>query len=537
MKNVSILILLILCCGTHYGQININPKGKVPFQSNAVSTTIHSCGDIGWDLVGDPNFTVSPDTGPSTVFASNLWVGAVDVQGNMRVSAQTYRQTGLDYFPGPMVDSGQYDLNVFNRFDKVWKVSRQEVNNHIQGFNQAGYAMPFDIQSWPAHGDTANGEPWTLAPFVDVDNNMRYTPAGGDYPLFYGDEATYTVYSDGHLANTETGGASLNIDIHTMVSGYDTIGNEALNQTLLVSHKIVNRNTTLLRDVVVGQWTDFDLGFFIDDAIGCDTIRNAYFAYNYDSLDEGTNGFGVRPPAQAVVFLDQQLDAFAAYDNSQGVTGYPLKSTDYYQYLSGHWKDSSSFTAGGNGYQGTQPVKHILSGDPTQSGTWAAVNDSTVVGQDIKGLGAIAPFNLAPGEASCINLAFVYARADSGDHLSSVKKLQSAIDQVQAFFDGNSNNCQAFIQSGQGPGTSISHIDQDLLLSVGPNPVQDQLSIQFPQSGTTHIQIFNLQGQRVFQQTTENRTLTLPTHEWSSGTYILHVQQGSTYARHKLTKR
>ena len=54
----------------------------------------------------------------------------------------------------------------------------------------------------------------------------------------------------------------------------DALYNIAINNTLFVNMKIYNRGNYNLNDVYVGTWTDYDLGYYLDDYVGCNVPKN-----------------------------------------------------------------------------------------------------------------------------------------------------------------------------------------------------------------------------------------------------------------------
>ncbi|MBK8414465.1 MAG: hypothetical protein IPL22_08120 [Bacteroidetes bacterium] len=67
-----------------------------------------------------------------------------------------------------------------------------------------------------------------------------------------------------------------------------------------------------------GIWIDYDLGNATDDYVGTDVSLDMIYAYNGDSDDETTSGYGINPPAQGVYFLNQTLSGSMTYDNING---------------------------------------------------------------------------------------------------------------------------------------------------------------------------------------------------------------------------
>ena len=69
------------------------------------------------------------------------------------------------------------------------------------------------------------------------------------------------------------------------------------------NYKIINRSTLPLSDVYFGQWVDPDLGYYLDDYVGCDVSLGLGICYNGDAEDEEAQGYGFNPPAIGVDFF------------------------------------------------------------------------------------------------------------------------------------------------------------------------------------------------------------------------------------------
>jgi hypothetical protein len=165
-----------------------------------IKPTFLSDGDLFHDLQNNnpqiPNwynqgFEVPRGSGKHTMFSGALWIGGKDATGQLYVSQQTYRQgtpPEAGYWPGPIG-------NVHNpahtaKYDKLWKVSKTEIQQHIANYKKPAYTMPAAIATWPGNGNAANGEAARLAPFADLNNDGLYSPNQGEYPVIKGDQAS-----------------------------------------------------------------------------------------------------------------------------------------------------------------------------------------------------------------------------------------------------------------------------------------------------------------------------------------------------------
>ncbi|MBK0401749.1 T9SS type A sorting domain-containing protein [Adhaeribacter sp. BT258] len=447
----------------------------------------NSFGSMG-TVNGLPAFEVPRGSGKHTIFAGALWIGGKDQQNNLYLSAQTYRQGAphdAGYWPGPIgaVQGTAHSA----KYDKLWKVSKAEIQTHIADFNKPGYTMPADIANWPGNGDAANGEAAKLAPFIDINNDGIYSPAQGDYPNINGDQAIYLILNDNGNVKIPSS-PSMNAEVHVMHYGYDNPANAAVFNTLFTEYRVINRGTINLEDFYAGVWVDFDLGYYIDDFIGCDTLQNRFFVYNGDNYDEDTifthqtgtgpitidpNGYGANPPAQSVIFLDKKMSHFVYYNNnSNPVNGNPGWASDYYNYMRGYWKNGQRLTYGGDGTDTLNaPANYMFPGNPVTGAGWSEVNNLPPAGSNVpgdrRGVGSIGPFNLNAGQDLKFTVAYNYSRGTSN--------LNSLVTAAQ-----DAQTVQNFFRSSIVSATKPEILSQSLMLF--PNPASDLLQIQLPNS-------------------------------------------------------
>jgi hypothetical protein len=378
------------------------------------------------------HFEVPKGEGKHSMFAHGQWIGGIAETGNLHLAAQTYRQQGVDFYPGPVSDSIYQNNETMGIWDRQWKLTKDEIDNHIANYAQADYIMPEAIFSWPAHGNIAVGQSYNLAPYIDVDNNNIYEPHNGDYPCIKGHEAIFLIRNDVGNFHTESGHYDLKYIYSTNLStymdsiwieenfidtffsandasiyylyesngnattqnffvGFDTtfyenkIGleqhlmfyafndstNSALNNTIFVTTTLHNMQNKNFSDFTIGIWNDSDLGHYLDDYVGCNVGLNLGYTYNGDAEDEGASGYGTTPPAIGVKLLDAEMNAFLHYQNNFTDNGNPENTQHFYNYLTAKWKDNSPFTYGGNGYGGEIPSHFMFPGnsDPTGIGT------------------------------------------------------------------------------------------------------------------------------------------------------------------------
>ena len=385
-------------------------------------------------------FEVPKGSGKTTMFAASLWLGGKDAQDKLHLAAMQYGQSGNDFWAGPVSNNG---AEAGNFYDKFWRVSKAQVDNHIANYENPGYVVPENIANWPAHGRSGYGESANLAPYVSVSGNSKYTPEEGDYPLIRGDEAIFWINNDLCGKHTESGGDPLGVEILSMAYAHNAPEYE-MQHTTFLSYQIRNKSTNNYKDFYVGLFADFDIGFSDDDYIGCDSLLNLAYGYNGYETD-GTGEFwayGANPPAQGVMFLNQKMNTFMYFNNDESPIGDPEKANEYYNYLQGKWKDGRPLTYGGIGYEpgNTNYTKFAFSGDPvTQTGWTEFTPDGTGSTPnhpaDRRGMMSAGPFTLNAGECIIIDIALPFAMDMEGNNVTSVAMLKQNAQKIQQFYN------------------------------------------------------------------------------------------------------
>jgi hypothetical protein len=401
---------------------------------NNINARFNSEGSMFWDF-SEPMYEVPKGSGKSTIYTGALWVGGYDSNHKLHLAAQTYRRKGTDFWAGPVMKSENYSATKDSIWNKVWKITKQEIENHREHWQDNAYKITGAIANWPGNGNSNSGQAHDLAPYVDINNNGIYDPNNGDYPLINGDQAVFFIFNDDRAKHTETQADKLGIEVHGLAYAFNAPNDSALNNTIFLNYKIINRSKELYDSVYIGMLTDFDIGMSADDYIGCDVLLNTFFGYNGDDYDEGTYGYGKTPPAQGVTFLNQVMTNFMYYNNTgigSPITQDPENSDHYYNYMRSIWKDKSHATYGGNGYGGKTPFNFMFSG---WYGGWTEGSAGNQPG-DRRGLGSIGPLTLKPGESKSIDLAYITA-CDYSRNMLSVDLLKQRITKIKEFYNTN----------------------------------------------------------------------------------------------------
>ena len=394
--------------------------------TNNIAAGINACGVLFESSDGfRPEFHVPKNTGFTSIFASSIWMGGFDQNNLLHIAAQRFiGYSPNDFWAGPLYS----DLNTYaddSTWNRLWKISKSEIDNHILNYTQPGYIIPNSISEWPA----------PTADYVDANGNNIYDPNNGDYPLMRGDQAILTIYND--IANPHgLGGLPLGFEVHSLSYSFNS-NDSALANTVFNNYKIYNYSSNDYNDFYLGVYSDIDIGDPNDDYIGCDSTVSLFYAYNANLTDAQ---YGSHTPAQGVVLLSSNMYSFNYYSNSSGIMGDPYTYLEHYNVLNGYWKDGTPYTYGGNGYGGTTYTNYCFSGDPNNPLGWSEVTEGFPSG-DRRGVGTVGPFTLLAGKTLCIDVAYPNAISYTGNNLNSVSVLKERTSQIIQFYNAQSWDC------------------------------------------------------------------------------------------------
>lgn len=477
-------------------------------------------------------FEVPKGSNKHTIYTSALWIGGFDAGNNLYEAAQTYRQTGTDFWAGPLdtmtlaTDTAGWQRN--------WKVNRRVIDYHKSNWNVSGYVIPDEIKNWPGNGKGAQMN--RLAPFADINSNGSYDPENGDYPLIYGDQAVYFLINDTFSRHEETRAFALGIEVHGMAYAFDsTRFGDSLNTTVFLHLEIMNLSGRDYHDLYSAIWTDFDIGYPSDDFIACDTVNNLYYGYNGDSLDEGIIGYGLNPPFQAVKFLNHKMTHFIKYNNDFGPAGNPFLDIHYYNYMQGKWLNGQSIRYGGDGYNNVwkdRKAYFMFPDDPRDTFPgWSERTCNNTPG-DRRGLGSVGPYSFKSKEKIVIDVAYIYSESKSQNYLNSVDDIFEKSKFIQGLYDKGKLTNPDYL--------SVNTEQGKLEIKIYPNPMENQSIISFP---GTRQQLFNLKitdlsGKTILlKNNLRAEQMILTRDQLPSGFYIITLESDGISGQEKLIVR
>ena len=387
----------------------------------------------GFFWPGGPNAT------KGAIFEDGLLWGA-KIGREIRVGGSTYRH-GLQ--AGKILDDGTADNPDLDKY-RVYKI-RKGWQSLPSGPVKDQYEK--DYNEWPVE----DGAPWE-----DVDGDGVFT-RGVDQPKFVGDEVLWYVSNDLDPARTTFlyGTLPMGMEVQSTVFGFNRTG--ALGDMVFEKFKFINKGQNTLKDMIVGYWSDTDLGDANDDYTGCDTTLSLGYTYNGTASDAI---YGSPPPAIGYDFFqgpivqgtatdsgkflgtwrhgykNLPMTAFAFYINGSAVyadpdLGLPQGSVQFYNYMQGLVWDGQPFIDPNT----NEAVKYVLAGDPVAGTGWyegTGWSGGPAPG-DRRHFMASGPFDMAPGDTQEVVVGLVIAIG--GDNIQSVAQLKQKDAAAQIAYD------------------------------------------------------------------------------------------------------
>ena len=288
---------------------------------NDVRTRILTDGDMWWDFTaGVSRYELPKGSNSYAQFAGSLWFGGY-VNGQLRTACMTYRQNGVDFWPGPLNPSDlSIDVATCQAYDKVWTFNRSDVASFYSYWKQYGTSdpnTPLWIKDYPGNvpygtytvslpASEGSVLPITyLAPYVDANSDGLYNYSSGDYPAYhlqtkpvargqcvrylFGDQTLFFVFNDEGNKHGETGSlGAIGVEIRGQAFEFST--NDQLNEMTFYNYEIINWSHNKLDSTYITIWDDCDLGDYQDDYVGCDVSRGLGYQYNGENYDYDVGG-------------------------------------------------------------------------------------------------------------------------------------------------------------------------------------------------------------------------------------------------------
>jgi hypothetical protein len=498
-------------------------ESQIDQEINNVRARLLGGGDCWWDF-SDGRYVVpkvDPASGQkevSSIYAASVWLGGVDAAGNLKLACQDYRPGGRnDFWPGPLDPvTGKTDDITCRNWDRHFRVLGDEIRLHLSNIASGitdENSIPRGVKGWPARGNAFFTDVWNfplpntsqgLAGFFDKDGDGDYEPLDGDYPSIdirgcdltrYPDEMIFWIYNDegSGSPHARTQGRTIQMEVQVQSFGYQT--SDELNDMTFQRYKLINRATELIDSMFFAFWVDADLGCYLDDYIGCDTVNSLMYTYNQDGTDgqpgcNCPNGsqqiptycneppiLGVdyfRGPRKPIVIIQPDgtekdslieigMSSFIYYNNPS--VGNPDQRTvdpdqdiEFYRYLNGRWRDDTPLTVGGSGLNpgSVDVTKFVFPDSPNDPTGWSMCTANLPFG-DRRTLQASGPFLLKPGAVNELIIGAPWV--PDVEECPDIESLLRADKLAQGLFD----NCFERLAGPDAPTVDWVELNQEVV--------------------------------------------------------------------------
>lgn len=545
----SYLLPLMLLAST----ISYQTSAQAPFNTieyidvNNIKAAVAVHGDLFWDPAAQSAACEFPKgSGMHANFMAALWMGGYDQQTQLNVSAQDFRMSGNDFWPGPIVGSSQVSYSTSQDWAKVWKINKSDITTFLSSSKHTIASTPVSILEWPAKGNPyAKGNNGValaittpMAPFVDVNKDGSYDPLAGDYPDMRGDQMLWWVFSDFGPTHDNNLTPSMQMEIRAMAYAYNR--GTSVDNIIFYEMDITNKNPLSYSGFVIGLRDDIDLGYFNDDYIGFDSTRRLGYAYNAKTVDgSGQPGsYGSAPPISGITFLQVPEDApsakipvgsFMRFYNDPTVYGNPTSGADRYNYMTARYRDGShlknDFVGPGTiskGYGSGPDVNYIFTGNPAVSTEWSECSAQNPSG-DTRFVMASQPATFTTNTVQ--KFAFALLITDTGRNNACGNITTTSITGIKDLAD----TAWVYYGNPKFPSSVSSISNTNDVLQVYPNPAKDKLTVSANAAADMNsIVVYNVLGEkmsithRVIGDQAEVDVASLP-----SGVYLLQLNHGN----------
>jgi hypothetical protein len=525
--------------------ITVTNKAFDILNINNISAQVSPYGLLFWDFYNTNHYEFPKGSGNNTLFWITFYLKGADLQKNKYLSGLFNTNLSYEYlpgyYPGPVSSPEGYTAAYDVAWRKVWKLNRDEINNHIAHYNDQGYQMPDNISTWPGDGNGSQGQATHLAPYHDFNANGIYDPGNGDYPIIRGDQAIYFIYNDVRNDNTGNDRLGLSAEFHCMFYGFHATDDEALNNTVFINCLIYNRSSRAYSPLQFSVYADTEIGNYMDDYVGCDTLLNAAIAYN-DAFDEieGGYGYGDHPPAQSITLLNREIAGFSDWDYRRPYSFPNMYSSNYAEEvgnkMDGYWVDGAPIIDNGCGHPSCAEgniTRFAFPGDPGNQESWSMPQAMIPPSENALFMNVKPVEEWGPGEAFCIDFALTTARDEVGTNLDSYELLKQYIAEVQSYYELNfSASC-----SDIAPAFIDENLEVTGKISIYPNPATGIVLVDIPNTkDKVEYTLIDLTGRTKMQGTFSGTQSTFNISSLEPGIYIILVRGKHIQATAKIIK-
>jgi hypothetical protein len=493
-KQMYFCLLFCIASLPVFAQAPFNTTDSININNINASVLVH--GDMWWNpVLGNSACSYPTGSQKSINFAASIWMSAYDGAGQLHVAAQTYRQEGNDYWPGPLDGAAPLSYATSHDWAKIWKVNRTDIQSFQSLATHTIVNTPPVILTWPAKGNTnAQGNasaPLTIttdmAPFIDVNGNGIYEPLLGEYPAIKGDQALWWVFNDNGPAHTQTNAQPLGVEVQAM--SYAFKRGTLIDDVVYYEYTFTNKSAHNYSSMRIGQWDDMD--YYFNKYIGFDSVWRMgifYGSTNCDSCAAGTptsSHTNVRPHAALTMIVlpgDEAVSyvpvgAYDYYRNDLSFLGSPIVDSHYSNYMRAKMRNGRHFTNDFSGANnpcsgtGVGPLTNYLyTGDPSINSQWSECACGNI-SENKRTVLSSSDFSLPAGASTKAVFALIVADSAGGCPATNFNKIKIVADTAWSTYHREA--------------TAIKSVTPQNGITIYPNPAHNQLTIETLASNTS----------------------------------------------------
>ncbi len=494
-------------------------------QINNVRISLAAAGDLWWRTSNNAGgYFVPAARGASAFFAGSVWCAGYDPFDNLKLAANMYRNNSRnDFWSGPLSASGNIYSNDCNNWDRIFHVRGDEVSFHIsrihkrnnEGIPYPASEIPANILGWPAvgnpffeskHGFAISTYFTNLGSFVDADEDGIYDPSKGDYPVLRSNmagpdrymipsEQSFNIFNDAGNTHTDSRGIPLQFQFSQTSFAFKT--EDEVNDMTFTHFKISNHNQNIIDKGYFSYFIDPDLGCYVDDYFGTDTLRNMAYVYNQDDLDGyftcecfGVPTYCENIPIVGVRFYDtpdnngvnSTMHFFICniFDPPPQMCS-PANPIEYYRFMQGLWRDGTPLTVGGLGFNSASQAvtRHAFHSPPSHFGSnvWSMCSED-IGTSDVRILMNTTMNSILPGSHLEALSGVVYVPSQKYP-CPDISYLQHASDKGELFLLNQLLDGALELKGPDAPDVATVEIDQEIIFILSNDAASNNFKQEY----------------------------------------------------------
>jgi hypothetical protein len=274
-----------------------------------------------------------------------------------------------------------------------------------------------------------------------------------------------------------------------------------------------------------------ELGYGADPPILSTVILNGPLAKPNDGIDNNNNGVIDEPGEKNLMTHFFYFTNLGSADPHSD----PIICKEYYNYLSGSWKDGSPLVYGGSGWAGspgatTTPTAFCYPGFPYDASGWHDPFPGNSAQDDRRDMTSCGPFTMLPGAVDTFDFAVVYTRDTMLPFMGQAIFDKNLHDnqRIQRWFANNS--FPSCLQLNMG----VNEENQNaIVFTISPNPTSGAFEVRSEKLRVESVEIYNMMGEKVYSSIINSQS-SIINLDAPNGVYFLQLKTSEGTAVKKI---